>query len=125
MKKKMGIVALLVIVAFVLIGCNNAFGVLSQSILVEGGEVENIELQDDKYEVVDVMVNRHEMIISIQDLQSEEKTITDHRIDLRNHDFLKTILPHDEITIVRQNADDKLYFWWVDKNLRLCLDEFE
>lgn len=88
-------------------------------------KVENIELLDDKYEVVDVMVNRHEMIISVLDLQSEEKTITDHRIDLGYHDFLKTILPLDEITIVRQNADDKLYFWWVDKNLRLCLDEFE
>ena len=43
MKKKIGIVAVLVVVAFVLIGCNNAFGVLSQSILIEGGEVENIE----------------------------------------------------------------------------------
>jgi hypothetical protein len=87
-------------------------------------KIENIELLDDEYEVVDVVVSRTEMTISVLDLHSEEKTITHYRIDLQCYDFLKMILPHDEITLVRQNEDGKLYFWWVDKNLRICLDEF-
>ena len=23
-----------------------------------------------------------------------------------------------------QNEDGKLYFWWIDRNIRLCLEEF-
>ena len=67
MKNKIGTFVALVIIAFVLIGCNSAFGVLSHSVRVEGGEVkenkpslnipENIEtviLEKDKVEITDI-----------------------------------------------------------------------
>ena len=76
MKKKMGIVALLVVVVFVLIGCNNAFGVLSQSILVEGGEVENIETPIVE-ENVEISVNKENFIsLDTSNLNILEKTET-------------------------------------------------
>ena len=67
MKNKIGTFVALVIIVFVLIGCNSAFGVFSHSVRVEGGEVkenkpslnipENIEtviLEKDKVEITDI-----------------------------------------------------------------------
>ena len=87
-------------------------------------KVGNFQLLEDEMEVVDVLINRTEMVVSVQNLCAEEKTVTDYRITLDKHDFLRTLYPHDNIEIVRQNEDGKLYFWWIDRNIRLCLEEF-
>ena len=88
-------------------------------------KVGNFELLDNEMEVVDIQINRKEIVISVQDLCTEEKTTTDYRISLDKQDFLKTLTPCEDIEIVRKNEDGKLYFWWVDRNIRLCLEEFE
>lgn len=88
-------------------------------------KVGDFELMDEAMDVVDVMVNRTSMVISVQDLCKEDMPITHYRISLDKHLFLKTLLPCDEIVMVRQNKDGKLYFWWTDRNIRLCVEEFE
>lgn len=88
-------------------------------------KVGDFELLDNEMEVIDIQINRKEIVISVQDLCTEEKTITDYRISLDKQDFLKTLTPCEDIEIVRKNEDGKLYFWWIDRNIRLCLEEFE
>lgn len=112
MKNKIGTFVALVIIAFVLIGCNSAFGVFSHSVRVEGGEVkenkpslnipENIEtviLEKDKVEITDI----NSFVDFIKMELNEEVAVFNHEKSYYNEYLDEYISESAEIVI--ENGD--------------------
>lgn len=112
MKNKIGTFVALVIIVFVLIGCNSAFGVFSHSVRVEGGEVkenkpslnipENIEtviLEKDKVEITDI----NSFVDFIKMELNEEVAVFNHEKSYYNEYLDEYISEGAEIVI--ENGD--------------------
>ena len=112
MKNKIGTFVALVIIVFVLIGCNSAFGVFSHSVRVEGGEVkenkpslnipENIEtviLEKDKVEITDI----NSFVDFIKMELNEEVAVFNHEKSYYNEYLDEYISESAEIVI--ENGD--------------------
>lgn len=112
MKNKIGTFVALVIIAFVLIGCNSAFGVFSHSVRVEGGEVkenkpslnipENIEtviLEKDKVEITNI----NSFVDFIKMELNEEVEVFNHEKSYYNEYLDEYISESAEIVI--ENGD--------------------
>lgn len=85
------------------------------------GEKElNVKIRDE-YEIENVIIDRHHLILEIK---KDEPTSSRYRIPLHAYSFLPGIAPHQNI-IVTQHKDNKLYIQWLEPNYCIPFSEFE
>ena len=100
----------------------------------------NQQLLDEEYEIVDVIVSRSRLDLVICDVKKEKREaaykgdreennasayLHRYSVELARYEFLRQVLPKDDVEISRHNSDGQLYANWFGLDFTVPLSDFE